>query len=227
MHSFPLTVVDNFFDNPDEVRSFALAQEYEKDPNGVWPGSRTKPLHILHPIFFEQVFNRLFSLFYSSAHSEVRWEVSALFQKVDQGYGSGWIHTDSLSVGYEEDRAALMSGIIYLTPNMPVDSGTSLYRLKAGILAPNPALNNLKGQHYLGDLTEEDVRNYREIHNSQYEETVKVGSVYNRLIAFESNQPHAAQNFFGSEDQSRLTLVFFVRKAITNQTPIQRMRHVL
>jgi hypothetical protein len=227
MHSFPLTVVDNFFDDPDEVRRFALAQEYEKDPRGVWPGQRSRPLHLLHPIFFEQTFHKLFSLFYTKAQTEVHWEIDATFQKVDSGYDAGWIHVDSGYTSLNDDSQVVMSGIVYLTPDMPINSGTSIYRLKKGVLAASATLNQLKEQHYNGLLNKEDVDGYRSIHNDQYEETVKVGSIYNRLITFEANQPHAAQHFFGDSSNSRLTLVFFVRKFLAARTPIQRMRHLV
>lgn len=227
MHSFPLTVVDNFFDDPDEVRRFALAQEFEKDPRGVWPGHRTKPLHLLHPIFFEQTFNKLFSLFYSRSQTEVQWEMNASFQKVDNGYGAGWVHVDSGYTSLTDDVQVVMSGIVYLTPDAPLNSGTSIYRLKRGLLAASSTLNELKEQHYNGIFTKEDTDRYREVHNDQYEETIRVGSVYNRLITFEANQPHAAQCFFGDGDDSRLTLVFFARKVLANRTPIQRMRHLV
>lgn len=227
MYSFPLTVVDNFFDDPDEVRRFALAQEYEKDPNSVWPGSRSKLLHELHPLFFEQLFNKLFSIFYTNTLAEVAWGVDALFQKVEGGYGDGWVHTDSAYTSPEDKRQVVMSGIIYLTPNMPINSGTSIYRLKKGVLAPHTVMNTFKQQHYNGALTKEDTESYRRMNNDQYEETVRVGSVYNRLVTFEANQHHAAQSFFGEGDESRLTLVFFVNKFLAGRTPIQRMRHLV
>lgn len=227
MHSFPLTVLDNFFDDPDEVRRLALAQEYEKDPAGMWPGLRSRPLHTIHPIFFEQMFTKLFALFYKDPRNEVMWEITALFQKVDDNYGSGWIHTDSVYTNQTDNRQTVMSGIIYLTPDTPLNSGTSLYRLKKGVLAADITLDRLKQMQYNGDLTKEAVEDARQIYNNQFEETVKVSSVYNRLIAFEANQLHAAQTFFGEGDQSRLTLVFFVNKFLSGRSPVQRMRHLL
>lgn len=227
MHSFPLIVLDNFFDEPDEVRKFALSQEFHKDPRGVWPGLRTKPLHQLNPVFFEQTFNKYFSLFFTKATAEVYWEVDAMFQLVDNSYGGGWIHVDSGYTDGEDNRQIINSGIVYLTPDMPVDSGTSIYRLKRGLLAASTSLNTVKEEHYHGNITGEDAVSPRNIHNSQYEETVRVGSVYNRLISFEANQPHAAQSFFGEKEESRLTLVFFIKKFLAGRSPVQRMRHLV
>jgi hypothetical protein len=49
MNFYPVTVVDNFLNNPDEVRAFALRQKYTfchevKDIDYVFPGSRTTDL---------------------------------------------------------------------------------------------------------------------------------------------------------------------------------------
>jgi hypothetical protein len=49
MNLYPVTVLENFYENPDVVRSFALSQKYKfrhqlKDVNYVFPGSRTKDI---------------------------------------------------------------------------------------------------------------------------------------------------------------------------------------
>jgi hypothetical protein len=55
MNITPVTVLDNFFDDPNSIRSWALAQEFISDPLGNWPGKRTKPLGHLNPEFLHQV----------------------------------------------------------------------------------------------------------------------------------------------------------------------------
>ena len=52
MNLYPVTVIDNFYDNPDAIRNFALAQKYkfrheETGIDYVYPGCRTKDLHEL------------------------------------------------------------------------------------------------------------------------------------------------------------------------------------
>ena len=42
---FPILCQDDFFDNPDEIREYALSLDYKSDENGHWPGVRTRPLH--------------------------------------------------------------------------------------------------------------------------------------------------------------------------------------
>ena len=46
MNYYPITLVDNFYENPDEVRKFALSQHFKycheiKDITYTFPGSRT------------------------------------------------------------------------------------------------------------------------------------------------------------------------------------------
>ena len=53
MNFYPVTVVDNFYENPDEIRRFALAQPFEycheiKNISYTFPGCRTKDLSIIH-----------------------------------------------------------------------------------------------------------------------------------------------------------------------------------
>ena len=43
MKNFPITCYDNFYDNPDQVREFALSLDHTK-VSGFFPGSRTQPL---------------------------------------------------------------------------------------------------------------------------------------------------------------------------------------
>ena len=46
---FPILCQDDFFDNPDEIREYALSLDYKSDENGHWPGVRTRPLHEINP----------------------------------------------------------------------------------------------------------------------------------------------------------------------------------
>ena len=86
--------------------------------------------------------------------------------------------------------------------------------------------SEFKKKSYLNKMSIEDAKKYKHEHNEQFEETIRVSNVYNRLIAFDSHLQHAAQDFFGKGEESRLTLVFFVNKLFTNNTPISRVRRI-
>lgn len=219
MQTIPVTVLDNFFDEPDKVRRWALQQEYLPDSEGRWPGLRSNYIHELDDPFFQLTCRKFFSQFYElREEKEIQWNVSMNFQIVHEGYDSGWIHSDQIT--------SQITGIVYLTPNSNLNGGTSIYRQKANLLQHTHRNTEHKENSYLNKMSIEDAKQYKQEHNSQFEETIRVSNVYNRLIAFDSHLHHAAQDFFGEGQDSRLTLVFFVNKLFVNNSPIGRVRRV-
>ena len=217
MHNIPVTIVDNFFDDPDAVRKLALQQKFEVDSLGRWPGKRTKHIHEISGSLHDTVCNRLFSLFYDSKEGG-KWAVESYFQKVDKSYSNGWVHSDT-------DHSVL-SAIIYLTPNADIKGGTSIYRKKPDNAFARIIHRDVKEASFKNRTNDADTEKYRLENNSQFEETIKIGNVYNRLIAFDSHMLHAAQDFFGDEDQDneRLTLVLFTLSLVAGTSPIHRSK---
>jgi hypothetical protein len=218
MQTVPVTILDNFFDNPDKVRTWALQQEYLPDPEGRWPGLRTELIHELDEPFFNHICRKFFSQFYDLANEQIEWEVSMCFQLVDGDYDSGWIHSD--------EKLTQITGIIYLSPNSNLNGGTSIYRVKSNMVHYVYRNPEYKVNSYLNKVSIEEAKKYKEEHNAQFEETIRVSNVYNRLVLFDSHLHHAAQDFFGKGEESRLTLVFFVNKLFVNNSPVGRVRRV-
>lgn len=218
MQTIPVTIFDNFFDDPNKVRTWALQQEYLPDPGGRWPGLRTKSIYELNESFFHVTCRKFFSQFYNLREEEIQWKVSMNFQIVGKGYDSGWIHSD--------ENVSQITGIIYLTPNSNLNGGTSIYRENANLIQHAHRNTEYKENSYLNKMSIEEAKKYKEEHNSQFEETIRVSNVYNRLIAFDSHLHHAAQDFFGEGQDSRLTLVFFVNKLFVNNSPVGRVRRI-
>jgi uncharacterized iron-regulated protein len=150
---------------------------------------------------------------------ELSWEVTMNFQLVPKDYDSGWIHSD--------ENDSQITGIIYLSPNANLNGGTSIYRDKSNLVQPISVNNEFKKDSYLKKISIQEAKKNKEDHNSQYEETIRVSNVYNRLISFDSQLIHGAQEFFGEGEESRLTLVFFVKKLFVNNTPIGRVRRMM
>ena len=205
MNLYPVTIIENFYDNPDAIRKFALAQQYtycKQVPNieYVYPGCRTKDLSYLDTLLFEKICKKLVTVFHNAEHDQMRWLITTSFQSVSAEYGQGVIHTDSNTV---------FAGVLYLTPDAPLNSGTSLFK-------PNKNFDDAKYQQALVD---NDVRfKAGEIamdtsYHSMFDEIVRVNNVYNTLIIYEGRHFHAANEFFGkSLEDSRLAQVFFVNK---------------
>lgn len=205
MNLYPVAVIENFYENPDAIRQFALEQEFTycnevPSIDYVYPGCRTKDLSYLDTILFEKICRKLVSVFHNAEHDQMRWLITTSFQSVSEEYAEGVIHTDHNTV---------FAGVLYLTPNAPLSGGTSLFR-------KNKTFDETK---YQQALVENDTRfKAGEItmdtgYHSMFDEIVRVNNVYNTLIIYEGRHYHAANQFFGKTlEDSRLAQVFFINK---------------
>jgi hypothetical protein len=221
MKKFPVTVIDNFYDNPDLVRNIALSLEYSPSEDGRWPGVRTENLNIVAEKLFNQFSAKLFSLFFDLKKTDVDGSIETSFQKIrpfspdkEDIKNSGWIHGDS----------SVFSGVIYLNPDDSLHSGTSIYTLKSGEKSNYSQIT--KCLHYLGkDFDEEEYTIEKNNNNGGFRETIRIENVYNRLVLFEHMVPHGVPTYYTESDQPRLTQTFFVTE-LTSSTmfPIIRSK---
>jgi len=175
-----LIVIDDFYNNPDGVRDFALAQNFEVVGN--YPGKRTNN-------------------FINDSTKEGIQEIILPYsgQVVDwldgpEGYTGSfqlttctdmtWVHSDSYNN---------WGGVLYLTPDAPIEGGTGFFRSKVD--------GSLRGNDW-NDLPGADF--------TKWELVAEVGNVYNRLILFAADQWHSSMRYFGDNMYNgRLTQVFF------------------
>lgn len=214
-HKIPVILVDNFFDDPDAIRNYALSLEFKKT-EGSYPGLRTNLLDTINPVFFNELSLKIFSLLFDFQTQRVGGHLQACFQIITEDYEEGWVHSDL------NDWA--LAGIIYLNPNAPLTGGTSLYKLKDG--NEHPKTNDYKDKFYSKENIDiNDYRKHRNEHNNHYEKTLEISNVYNRLVMYNTDRLHRGDIFFGNDFQTgRLTLVFFAK--IYNDgvlCPIERM----
>ena len=83
MNYYPITVVDNFYENPDLVRDYALSLNYRSSADGKWPGVRTNEIADLNPRFFKMFVDKILSLFFDLEYTIIDWEVETHFQKIN------------------------------------------------------------------------------------------------------------------------------------------------
>jgi hypothetical protein len=199
-YTIPTTVLDNFFDDPLEVRRFALEQEFLPDINQSYPGKRSRPLHEISTPLFKHTINRFNSIFYVLNDID-GWQATAYFQLIDNT-SAPWVHRDLQTI----------SGIIYLNDNSDPATGTTIYK---------PKTTGLFGL----DVTDKQIlpEDARLANNSQFEESVVVKNKFNRLVAFDSKEFHAASSFDEIDEDQRLTLVFFIERLNVRHYPIQRV----
>ena len=201
MKRFPVTIVDNFYENPEIVRDFALSQEYYPT-NGRYPGERTESISSISQEFFNNFCERLFSLFYDFSRTRLTWNVETSFQKIknlsndkNSKFNEGWIHPDD----------CIFSGVVYLSKS---NSGTSIYYPK--VQGVETTSQDEKHIFYSGkEIDEEVYANAVTENNNNFYETIKVSGEFNRLILFEEGLHHGVPSFY-SENEDRLTQVFFV-----------------
>jgi hypothetical protein len=205
MNLYPVTIVENFYENPNAVRTFALNQKYQyrdqmKSVNYVFPGSRTKDLSAINKPLFENVSKKMISLFHNSEYDYMGWTISTRFQSVTEEYGRGVIHVDTDSI---------FAAVLYLTPDAPLNSGTSLFK-------PNKYFDKEKYDRCLKENDKRFIGGENVMDTSyhhMFDEVVKINNVYNTLILYEGRHYHAANQFFGKTlKDSRLAQVFFVNK---------------
>jgi hypothetical protein len=223
MHTIPVTILDNFFEDPDAIREWALTLPYFSDPEGKWPGLRTAGLHEMNTDFVDYLARKYFALFFDFEYEKCTWTFDAVFQKVDKHYGQGWVHDDS---------GRRTTGIIYLNPNPNPGSGTSLYKKKKEHVFPDNRVecNLAKKAFYTNHATIDQVSMHKKRLDDSYYETLRVNNVYNRLFTFDSYLHHSANEFVGEsieDDEVRLTLVFFAGDLYCNRTPVMRSRVIV
>ena len=181
-------IVDDFYSNVDDVRSFALQQDF--NVNGNYPGRRTAS-------FITDSAKDLIQDIIRPFAGNVTWwgdDYTGAFQYTTASDRS-WIHSD-----YTTNWA----GVLYLTPDAPLSAGTGLFKLKEN------GLRNWKNS----DHTEEENRNA--LHNkysqdyTKWEMVDKIGNVYNRLVLYRGDLFHVSLDYFGdSKENGRLFQLFF------------------
>jgi hypothetical protein len=196
---FPTLVIDDFYDNPDEIVDYAMSQEFTVS-NPRYPGNRTETLDKLNPSLYDQFCKRLFSIYYDTYPTGV--EVHTGFQLIpqfdsnpDSLKNKGWIHLDG----------GLFAGVIYLNKDAPSHCGTSIY-METG----TGGIQDDKYTYYNGKF-EEGFDDAMKTHYSAFTKTMRIDNQYNRLISFDGSTFHGADNYHtGSKSELRLTQVFFV-----------------
>jgi hypothetical protein len=218
----PSAIVDGFFNNPYEIRKYGLnaARHTLSNNNITYRGKRSKNLSEIHPLLFNTINQKILSSFYDLRSENISWRSEINYQLTDESYGDGWVHTDYYT-------PSLLTGIIYLNPDAPLDSGTSLYRPK-NLVAKQLHEDVKKNANRDEGSRKTDYYNQCRIENNeQFEKILTVNNVFNRLFIFDSTYYHCADRFFGKTDEdSRLTLVIFIQDLYVRETPVTRIRSV-
>jgi hypothetical protein len=174
-------VVDDFYENPEAVRDFALKQYYFDDEG--YLGLRTRKQFL-----FDGVKEKIEEIIGQKITS---WESQAM-----NGRFQSCVSGTPLVFHCDDQKWAAM---VYLTPNAPFETGTSFYAHKETKIRHNshPNIMQCFNQKTFLDKT-------------PYELVDTIGNVFNRLVIFDGGLIHSASEYFGSDIPSgRLFHMFF------------------
>jgi len=176
-----LWVVDNFYDNPDAIREFALTQEFE------------------------------FSDYHRGRRTEHQYEVEGTKEAFESIMGikiTNWMETHGMCGRFQyctcEDALVYhadsqrWAAAIYLTPDAPYECGTSLIAHKKTRI------------RHVDTPGSDVVWEKKHLDPTPWEKVDVVGNVYNRLVIWDAHAIHQASQYFGyDKNDSRLIHLFF------------------
>jgi len=182
-------IIENFYSNPDEVREFALQQDFKI--RGNYPGQRTEPF------LNESITNTIESVMFPKWGKVTDWgsEYTGAYQYTTAVERS-WIHSD---------HNTRWAGICYLTPNAPLGAGTGLFKHKSTGLISHPYKSNGIPDKELMDEIYKDSQDY-----TKWEMSDRFANVYNRLVIYRGDFFHQSLDYFGRDKyDGRLFQTFF------------------
>lgn len=182
-------IIDDFYNNPHDVREFALKQEFSVVGNypGFRTGSHTNPS--IYSTIQEAIKNaggQITNFSTDSHNGSYQYALST---------DKSWIHADEQT----------WAGICFLTPDAPLSSGTGLYRHKATGLECRPRRSD-------GSIDEELLLTiYSDSQDmDKWELTDRLANKFNRLILYRGDYFHMSLDYFGTDLSSgRLFQTFF------------------
>jgi len=132
-------VLDNFFENPSDIREYALSLEYNKrNQNQYFEGIRTNNLKILNNEFYNSVCKKIIQIYYSKDINE--FDANLFFHQTSQEdeLDSQWINDK-----VHRDIESIVAGIVYLSPNAPIECGTRTYVNVNNTFVPDIIMGNV------------------------------------------------------------------------------------
>ena len=210
MNLIPATILDNFLENPNEIRDWALSLDYSKSSsNGRYPGKRTKLLENINPPFHQYVTKKIISIF--ADPNKVIGESSSSFQLITNYEGNGWIH---------QDTDSQITAILYLSKESKINCGTSLYEIKSpNIFNLTPErkayIKDRENHHSTGKIPSNILKQKNEFENNNFNKTLDIKDKFNRIFCFSSNHYHAANFFSPNNGEDRLTYISFIHNLHT------------
>lgn len=177
-----LLAVDNFFDDPDEIRAIALAQEYREDLH------RYKGLRSTHRFLWPHLREEFGRLLGTPVTEWLNLDMNGRFQQTSYQDPLVW-HHDLQSY----------AAAVYLTPDAPPQSGTSFWRDRTHGCRRRPD-HPLERKRLVSDQSVAKAHSvvYDEhnlLHADNWELIESVAGLYNRLVIWDASLIHSATTY--------------------------------
>ena len=182
-------IIDNFYTDVDDVREFALKQDFSV--RGNYSGPRTQ--QFLNDSIKETI-NNIVSPNWGNV---IEWgdEYTGSYQFTISRDRS-WIHAD---------QTTKWAGVCYLTPDAPLSGGTGIFRHKTTGLTEAPRHADGSYDQGLMDIIGNDAQDM-----TKWELVDRFANVYNRLIIYRGDKFHMSLDYFGQDKyDGRLFQTFF------------------
>lgn len=176
-----LMIFDDFYQNPIKIRDHALSLPFSISGN--FPGARTDITRGKDNVACKTLFENLMGV-------KITWwpeQYNTAFQYTTAADDS-WIHYDT----------TVWAGVIYLTPDAPLESGTAIYRNKES------KIHSLDRDKPASDYAGENKM-------SDWEPIIQVSNIFNRLVIYRGEYYHRSMlpGFGDNQFNGRLFQTFF------------------
>lgn len=211
MTSIPISITDNFLQNPYNFKEWGLNLKYSSSPINNYPGKRTECLSKIHPFLYKNINEQILSLYFPQIPE--KWTAKTHFHLISPKdfKGTGWIHQDPNQI----------TSIIYLSSNPNSNEGTSLYELNFNRLHPYNTLNDqqipyLMRENYKNSSLSKEKQKFKDEWDVEnFTKILDISSKFNRLLSFDPSTFHS-NNFTSSSE--RLTLISFIDNVFSSPT---------
>lgn len=178
------TVIDNFYADPDSVRDYALSKEF--NVSGNYPGLRTETC-TNEGGYIDNIKSTLENIIGKKITYFPLDDYNTSFQYTTKD-AKTWIHHDKMSY----------AGVVYLTPNAPLDSGTAIYK------------HQITGIMKHGPECPVDFNEF-ELVEGEWDIVAEAKNVYNRLVIYDAMYYHRSvvPGFGTDQYNGRLFQTFF------------------
>lgn len=187
-----LVVVENFYNEPDMIRDFAI-NHLSYQPSGYHKGQRSTQRFILDGTkeIFEEILGRRIYNWFEPAYA------NGVFQ----------FCTKEDPIVYHVDTQ-MYAAIVFLSPDAPLNSGTATYKSK--LTRATRFENNEMDSESFRTTFSGGGNELNFYDNSTFEIVDKVSNVYNRLVMWDAKTIHAATEYYGTDiNNSRFFHLFF------------------